>query len=69
MMTEDQLNGEFIDAYLGHWQLGAEPWDKYSLFDPVTYRQSIKTHITNYVRKLHIPPLISTQQSLSDELQ
>jgi hypothetical protein len=70
MMTEDQLNGEFIDAYLGHWQLGAEPWDKYSLFDPVTYRHSIKTHITNYARKLHIPPLISNlQQSLSDELQ
>lgn len=34
-----------INAHLGHWHYGEEPWGHYSAFDPLQYRRAIAPHL------------------------
>ena len=34
---------EVINAFLGHWERGCEPWGYYSALTPETYRENLKT--------------------------
>jgi hypothetical protein len=57
-LIEKRANAEYIDAYLGHWQLGTEPWHKYSLFDPLDYRKTIKKYVLGIVSEISVEPLL-----------
>lgn len=34
-----------INAHLGHWHYGEEPWGHFSTFDPLQYRRAIAPHL------------------------
>lgn len=36
---------EVIDAFMGHWSRGVEPWGRYSGLSPITYRQELSHHL------------------------
>ncbi|WP_311945386.1 hypothetical protein [Halomonas piscis] len=47
-LKERGCSAELVDAFLGHWDMGQEPWAKYSTFCPRAYRQ----HITSCVEEM-----------------
>lgn len=42
---------EVIDAFMGHWERGQEPWAKYSSMNLVEYKLAIQPHITQLLSK------------------
>jgi hypothetical protein len=52
------LNGglppEVIDALLGHWHMGSEPWSSYGLFDFQGFRSALEPFIENIQKELNI---------------
>ncbi|MCW4150636.1 hypothetical protein OM427_13985, partial [Halomonas sp. 18H] len=38
-LKEGGLSSEVVDAFMGHWDPGQEPWAKYSTFCPRQYRE------------------------------
>nr|WP_320050512.1 hypothetical protein [uncultured Desulfuromonas sp.] len=43
---------EIINAFMGHWFLGEEPWGRYSGLSPVVYRQTLSEHIPALLEQL-----------------
>ncbi|MDH5766975.1 MAG: hypothetical protein OEZ38_13265, partial [Gammaproteobacteria bacterium] len=41
-LREEGVAGEVIDAFMGHWELGQEPFGRYSSLSPIEYRSEIK---------------------------
>lgn len=46
--------GEYVDAFMGHWTLGAEPFGRYSAMDPQDYHRTIRRTINGLMTKLSI---------------
>ncbi|MCD5380301.1 IS481 family transposase, partial [Candidatus Gracilibacteria bacterium] len=44
-LRELGVSGEFIDAFMGHWEFGQEPYGKYSSLSPLSYIETLKKPI------------------------
>ena len=44
-LKESGCSSELVDAFMGHWDAGQEPWAKYSTFCPREYREHISSAI------------------------
>lgn len=44
-LCENGVPGEYVDAFMGHWDIGQTPWDRYSTFCPRRYRHAVTTVI------------------------
>lgn len=51
-LLELNVPGNIIDALLGHWHAGTQPWGKMSLFDTNTFLETLKTHIPMILKEL-----------------
>jgi hypothetical protein len=51
-LLELGVPGYFIDAYMGHWHAGTQPWGKMSIFDKSSYFRIIQTNIPSILREL-----------------
>lgn len=51
-LLELDVPGFYIDAYLGHWHLGTQPWGQMSLFDQKDYMAIMRQHIPNILDEL-----------------
>ncbi len=40
-LREAGAPGEYVDAFMGHWDSGQEPWERYSTFCPRHYRRQV----------------------------
>ncbi|WP_311945790.1 hypothetical protein [Halomonas piscis] len=47
-LKERGCSAELVDAFMGHWDMGQEPWAKHSTLCPRAYRQ----HITSRVEEM-----------------
>lgn len=50
-LKECGCSAEIVDALMGHWNTGQEPWAKYSTFCPREYRQRITSRVEDMMRK------------------
>ena len=46
-----------IDAFMGHWDRGREPWARYSTVEPQIYRDEILGHLDPLLERLGFEPL------------
>jgi len=51
-LLELNVPGVYIDALLGHWHSGTQPWGKMSIFNQATYLDTLRTHIPKILREL-----------------
>ncbi|GAA0686033.1 hypothetical protein GCM10009022_04410 [Vreelandella titanicae] len=49
-LKESGCSSELVDAYMGHWDAGQEPWAKYSTFCPLEYREHISSAIESIMQ-------------------
>jgi hypothetical protein len=54
--------GEAIDALLGHWIRGAEPWGRFSTLPPAKWSQQIDVALIPLVEQLGLKVLPSPLQ-------
>jgi len=54
--------GEAIDALLGHWTRGAEPWGRFSTLPPAKWSQQIQVALSPLVEQLGLKVLPSPLQ-------
>lgn len=49
---------EVINAFMGHWCLGLEPWGRFSGLSPDTYRRELSKHLGELIKedKWHVEP-------------
>ena len=40
---------EVVNAFLGHWETGLEPWGKMSGLSPITYRKEVENYLMNII--------------------
>jgi len=50
-LRELKVSGEFIDAFMGHWEYGQEPYGKYSSLSPLSYIETLKKPIEKLLNK------------------
>lgn len=50
----DGLPPEVIDALLGHWHMGSEPWSSYGIFDFQVFCSTLEPFIENIQKELNI---------------
>lgn len=48
---------EIVNAFLGHWFLGEEPWAQHSALSPHQYRMTLSTHILKLLDALGFEPI------------
>ncbi|PLA73475.1 hypothetical protein CYQ88_10975 [Hydrogenovibrio sp. SC-1] len=48
---------KYISCFLGHWQLGEEPWSRNGSFDFQQFNQSVQSHIEGLSKGLGIQPV------------
>ena len=51
-LTEWECDEGAINAFLGHWDMGEEPWSRFSTFDPQAYRAEISRFIEPFLMAL-----------------
>jgi len=51
------VSPEVINAFLGHWFLGEEPWAQHSALSPHQYRLSLSTHVQELLDHLGFEPI------------
>ncbi|PLA73683.1 hypothetical protein CYQ88_09845 [Hydrogenovibrio sp. SC-1] len=56
-LLELGVPGHFIDAYLGHWHTGTQPWGEMCLFNSDDYFRQMRQHIPTILRELGFPVL------------
>lgn len=45
-LREEQVPGEIVDAFLGHWDRGKEPFGRYSSLSPHQFRKALEIPLT-----------------------
>jgi len=50
---------EVVDAWMGHWHWGEEPWGEFSSFSPIQYREALEDYLVPLLRELEFGPLRS----------
>lgn len=48
-LAEKRVPGEIIDAFMGHWDLGEEPYGPYSALSPADFKAAISPTLTSIV--------------------
>ncbi|TRO82567.1 site-specific integrase [Trichloromonas acetexigens] len=51
------VSPEVINAFLGHWFLGEEPWAQHSALSPHQYRLSLSSHVQELLDHLGFEPI------------
>ena len=51
-LTECGVSGDVVDAFMGHWSMGSEPWGKYSALDPMYFKAEVLPHIERLLSDL-----------------
>lgn len=51
-LYEKNVPGYFIDAYLGHWIKGTQPWGQTSIFNQQAYYKIMRQHIPTILEEL-----------------
>lgn len=51
-LLERNCPPEIINAYMGHWCLGQEPWSRYSGLSPQIYRETLNQHLPILMKQL-----------------
>jgi len=46
------MPGYFIDAFMGHWHAGTQPWGKMSIFNQSEYLKSLQQHTPKILKEL-----------------
>ena len=59
-LLEEGCPPEVVDAYMGHWSRGEEPWGKYSSFSFDDYRQTLGPHLIQILDLLGFEPFESS---------
>ena len=59
-LIADNCPVEVVDAFLGHWEIGQEPWGRFSGLSPIVYREKLEEHL--------IPLLVKNKWSPEDGL-
>jgi hypothetical protein len=54
---EQQCPEAVIDAFMGHWDRGQEPWASYSVMDPNDYRKQLLHYLEPLLSQLGFEPL------------
>lgn len=69
MRTELLARGcasEVVDAWMGHWHMGEEPWALHSSFSFQAYRNELERHLVPLLDEIglngHVEPLVSITQ-------
>lgn len=52
-----KLSSEVLNALLGHWLAGEEPWGEKSGLDPLAYRRELSLHLDPLIQKAGWEPL------------
>ena len=55
------VSPEVINAFLGHWFLGEEPWAQHSALSPHQYRMTLSTHILTLLDHLGFEPIVGIE--------
>jgi|GEM_PF-1857411 len=50
-LVQENLPGEMIEFFMGHWQRGAEPWGRYSTLPPRTMIDTLRPVLDRLVRE------------------
>jgi len=50
-LSETNCKNEFIDYFMGHWELGEEPYNKYSFVSPVEIRNEVTPYIETILNR------------------
>ncbi len=50
-LKERGCSAELVDACMGHWDMGQEPWAKHSTFCPRQYRQHITSRVEDMMQE------------------
>lgn len=58
-LLEERCPPEVVDAYMGHWSRGEEPWGKYSSFSFDDYRHVLDSCLTPILDRLDFEPIES----------
>jgi len=56
-LLEDGVPPEVMDAWMGHWWQGEEPWGPYSTFSYSQYRQTLESKLVPFLDDLGIRPI------------
>lgn len=51
-LMEQKVNGELINAFMGHWGIGQEPWGKFSSSSPLELLEQITPYIDQFLEML-----------------
>lgn len=51
-LMEQKVNGELINAFMGHWGMGQEPWGKFSSSSPLELLEQISPYIDQFLEML-----------------
>lgn len=58
-LTELGVGIEAVDAFMGHWSMGTEPWGPYSTFSLLDYVTEVRGPISSILTETGATPLIS----------
>lgn len=50
-LKERGCSAELVDTFMGHWDMGQEPWAKHSTFCPRAYRQNITARVEEMMQE------------------
>jgi hypothetical protein len=56
-LIEEKCPEDIIDAFLGHWDRGREPWASYGVVDPWGYRQKLLQYLEPLLELLGFEPV------------
>lgn len=51
-LRKHSVSGGLVNAFMGHWAIGAEPWARYSTLDPVFFRASVAPVLEAFIDSL-----------------
>jgi len=50
-LLEKKCSLEVVNAFMGHWEMGLEPWGMFSGFSPDTYKRELSKHLVALVEE------------------
>lgn len=53
-LRKQNVPGEYVDAFMGHWALGADPFGRYSAMEPQHYRQEVTVAVEELLENLDV---------------
>jgi len=50
-LREKGVSGEIVDAFMGHWEHGQEPFGRYSSLSPTDYRRMLESPLQELLQE------------------